>query len=71
MIVRYKNKWSVLDECAALGKFMGLSLRLVVIPYHEICLAVHCLAHLHQCLGDWLVAGQTHLFVESPRWYSR
>ncbi|WP_265533803.1 hypothetical protein [Pseudomonas saponiphila] len=50
---------------------MGLSLRLVVIPYHEICLAVHCLAHLHQCLGDWLVAGQTHLFVESPRWYSR
>lgn len=50
---------------------MGLSLRLMAIPYHEIGLVVHCLAHLQLCLGDWLVAGQTHLFVESPRWYSR
>ena len=37
---------------------MGLSLRLMVIPYHEIYLAVHCLAHLQQCLG---AVSYTHL----------
>jgi hypothetical protein len=32
---------------------------------------VQCLVHAHECLGDWLVAGQTHKFVELPHFFSR
>ncbi|MGE8413889.1 MAG: hypothetical protein ACN6QY_16155 [Pseudomonas sp.] len=45
---------------------MGLSLRLLDFPYAQAWQLLYCLAHLQPCLGDWLVAGQTHLFVEPP-----